>query len=115
MRAVINQGTDKEIAWDMDDYVSPDLVNSIRMAGIEKNIDWSESPLYDLVEILLENQSIDELSERIFDEDPILQELITKELKLWNITQEDDEDKIRQLAHLYLPVLLVIAQEIDDK
>lgn len=114
MHAVINKGTDQEISWDLEEYITPELVDKIKKAGIEKNIEWKDSPLFDLLELLLEKTSKEELEERIFDEDPQIVELIVSDLEVYHIHSESvDEDIKMELGRLYLPVLLVILSIID--
>ena len=114
MHAVINKGTDQEISWDLEEYITPELVEKIKNAGIEKNVEWKESPLYDLLELLLEKTRKEELEERIFDEDPQIVELIVSDLEVYHVLSEKiDEDKKMELGRSYLPVLLVILSIID--
>ncbi len=106
MKAIINQGTAKEISWEIDEAITPDLVKSIEQAGKDKRIDWKDSPLYYLVKILLESISFDELEERMYDEDPEIVDLIRSELDTYSINSDEKNAEI--LARLYLPVMIVI-------
>ena len=109
MHAVINKGTDQEISWDLDEYITPELVDSIKKAGIKKNIDWTISPLYDLLELLLEKTTREDLEERIYDEDPQIVEIIVSDLETYHFSTENIELQYKlELGRLYLPVLLVI-------
>lgn len=111
VKAVINKDTPQEISWKIDEFITPELIAAIKKAGVEKNISWKESPLYDLVHILLDTFSYDDLEERMYDEDPEIIDLIEMELDTFNFSPEM-VDGTDELARLYLPVMIVILEVI---
>ena len=70
MKAAISKGTDKEVAWSIDDLVTPELVQSIETAGDAMSLEWNESPFIELVELLIMKYSVEILEEMMYDEDP---------------------------------------------
>ena len=109
MKAAINKGTDKEVAWSIDDPVTPELVQSIETAGNAMSLGWNESPFMELVELLRTKYSEEKLEEMMYDEDPEIIEIGALALK--NPLNESTEN-IEKMVRLYLPVMVVLLHRI---
>lgn len=108
MRAVINQGTDKELSWDLEEYISPELVASIQMAGTEIGIDWEQSPLAELLDLLQDTYTYNQLQEMLYDEEPSVVAMIQSDLDTYHLGEVESREKQEELARLYLPVMIAI-------
>lgn len=110
-RATIHQGTIHEISWSADDPVTPQLVDRIKDAGDELQLDWLNSEFTPAVELLLEKMGKKELVERIYDEDSEIIETISL-IILSPLTH--DNTTAKKMTRLYLPVILIIVDELTS-
>jgi len=113
MKATINQNTDYEISWSSEDAITPELVSRILKQGDEMDVDWSESPFYNVVELLLEKYTSGLLEEMLYDEDPELIEICL--LILQNPMKsefEESDENLREFVRLYFPVMILLIPKI---
>lgn len=104
MKATINQGTENEISWSLDDPVTPELVFAIKKAGDSMNLNWFDSPFLEVIDLLLTKYDNDQLEEMLYDEDPEI-------IDLSCITLQNPMNKnqnIETIVRLYLPVMIIL-------
>lgn len=110
MKAIISKGSPENITWALDDPVSPELVDKIEISGDKTNIDWFSFEFFEIISLLREKYSLDEIEEMLYDEDPKIIELgsivLDKSLLIEN--NQNMEDLIR----LYFPVMQVIVRKL---
>lgn len=120
MRAYINKDTPYELSWSIEDQITPELIDQIKDAGNELEIDWLKSPLGDILDILLTKYTKEKIIEMIYDEDETILELleidIINELSGWIMTiPQNNIDDVREFSRLYLPILLIILEMRNKK
>ena len=110
MYASIYQGTKYEIKWSIDEAINPELVDRIREAGNEQQINWNDSKFTEGLELLCEKWTKSEIKDKLYDEDPDLIEILA--LVIQNPHEENHENS-QILVRLYLPVFIVILDFLD--
>lgn len=114
MRATINQNTDHEITWSSDDPITPELVYQILTEGDALHLDWSKSPFYNVIEILLEKYDSELLKEMFYDEDPELIDICVTILQNPLKTEfETLEENLREIVRLYFPVMILLILKVS--
>lgn len=113
LKATINRGTTKEISWTIDDPVTPELVQSIKRAGDAMDLDWLASPFLNAIELLLTKYEIEELEEKLYDENPEIIEISA--LSLQNPLKENSTQDMKTLVRLYLPVMVILLNKMKEK
>jgi hypothetical protein len=108
-KAAIHQGTKYEISWTEDEPVTPHLVNKIRESGNELEINWLDSPFTTAVELLLDQFDKEDIRTRLYDEDP---ELIDTISIIIQSPLSDDKNNSKKLTRLYLPIIIILLDEI---
>ena len=110
MIATINNGTEKEISWKIDEQITPELINHVRKAGKGKNINWTETEFAEPVEIILNKYEKEELKLRLYDEDPDLIEMVA--LILQTPENQNSLQNYKDFVRLYLPVIIILVDEL---
>lgn len=113
MKAIISEGTSEAFSWSIDEAVTPELVNRIEKSGDITDTDWFSFQFAEIVNILLEKYSLDEIEEMIFDEDPEIIEIGVIVLDQSLLIQKDQN--LEDLIRLYFPVMLVIVKKLRQQ
>ena len=110
MKAIISKGSPDKISWSLDDPVTPELVDKIEISGDNTNTDWLSFEFFEIVSLLNEKYSLDEIEEMLYDEDPGIIELGSIILDKSLLTQGDQN--LKDLVRLYFPVMQVIVRKL---
>ena len=113
MKAIISEGTLEAFSWTIDESVTPELVDKIEKSGDNTGTDWFSFQFAEIVNILYEKYSLDEIEEMIYDEDPKIIELGYLVLNQ-SLTIQNDEN-LYHLIRLYFPVMQVIVRKLRQE
>jgi hypothetical protein len=110
MKAVVSEGTSEAFSWTIDEAVTPELVDKIEISGDNTGTDWFSFQFAEVVNILNEKYSLDEIEEMIYDEEPEIVEIGSIVLDQSLLTQKDQN--LEDLVRLYFPVMQVIIRKL---
>lgn len=113
MIAIISKGTSEKFSWTIDDPVTPELVDKIEKSGDNTNTDWFSFEFFEIVNLLQEKFSLNEIEEMLYDEDPAIIKLGSVILDKSLLTQNDQ--KLENLVRLYFPVMQVIVRKLRNR
>ncbi|MCE7734222.1 MAG: hypothetical protein GPJ54_05030 [Candidatus Heimdallarchaeota archaeon] len=113
MKAIISEGTLEAFSWTIDESVTPELVDKIEKSGDNTGTDWFSFQFAEIVNILGEKYSLDEIEEMIYDEDPEIIEIGSIVLDQSLIIKKDEN--LFNLIRLYFPVMQVIVRKLRKK
>ncbi len=110
MKAIISKGTSEKFSWSIDDPVTPELVDKIEKSGDNTKTDWFSFEFFEIVNLLQEKYSLDEIEIMLYDEDPEIIDLgvvvLDKSLLL------EKNQNLEDLIRLYFPVMQVIVKKL---
>ncbi|MHA2278751.1 MAG: hypothetical protein ACXAC2_23480 [Candidatus Kariarchaeaceae archaeon] len=113
MKAIISKGTSKSFSWSIDEPVTPELVDKIEESGDKTQTDWFSFEFFEVVNILNEKYSLDQIEEMIYDEDPEVIEIGSIVLDQSLLIQQDQN--LADIIRLYFPVMQVIVRKMKKK
>ena len=113
MKAIISEGTIEAFSWTIDETVTPELVDKIEKSGDNTNTDWLSFQFAEIVRVLSEKYSLEEIEEMIYDEDPEIIDIGALVLdQSFHIRKDENLDN---LIRLYFPVMQVIIRKLRLK
>lgn len=113
MKAIISEGTLESFSWTIDESVTPELVDKIEKSGDTSDTDWFSFQFAEIVIILNEKYSLEEIEEMIYDEDPEIMDIGL--LVLDQSLHIKKDENLENLIRLYYPVMQVIVRKLLQK
>lgn len=110
MKAIISKGTSEKFSWSIDDPVTPDLVDKIENSGDNTKTNWFSFEFFEIITLLQEKYSLDEIETMLYDEDPEIIELGAVILDKSLILEKNQN--LEDLIRLYFPVMQVIVRKL---
>ena len=88
------------------------MVKRIHKASIKEKVEWKETQFYSICESILEDRSLDETLEKMYDEDlDLVREIaIIIQIRDKGIDFKEDLDGYFKFTRIYLPIIILILE-----